>query len=324
MSSRPLRALRFAALVLFLAALVPASFYLKAWVQDPAPAALDAAWSETSIGLGEGTTLETTVRLPWHRELAGAPVPSPPEGLVAITGAATATPGPFQVHGVRDWSVIVPLVAVDDSLEESAALTIPVEARGSHRRTVAAVPLPALEISMPEARTEDLATEMGPLAELAEPEPETGPGARSSFALPWGQLALLLLGCIALVHVMGRLLRRHERPAWKRALDRLERLERGPRIPTPQYWARLMDILKGYADERFELRATTRTDTELLAALGELPDLDDSTGSRMAWLANTSRSARFAGREVPEEERRAAGQALRVFIERTTPEDSDG
>lgn len=306
------------------AGLAVGSVLLWTWHQDGPAEVVSAHWSDTSVVIGATSTLEVSVQLPWHRDVASAVPTTVPRSLVAAERGARAVQGEWSLDGKRLWHLSIPLVPVQPAAESAGRVVISlVPDRPTSPRSVSIL-LPSLEVESLDVTTAALErpTERLSFDEPTPAEPSPAPPVESLW--PWGLLALV--GALSTVAVMvaRRLLFRPERPVWVGALRELERLDGDRSIHNPVYVARLMDILKSYVEARFGTATRAETFTELATSVASLEQIDGASEHELRWLTQTANSIRFAPESSGSAsiDRGRASGFVRSVIQQSIPEAS--
>jgi hypothetical protein len=242
------------------------------------------------------------------------------------------TLGPFAVRdaaappdvpdgGGRRWRHAYVLDTFEDGALEIPALTVAF----TDARDAAAAPVSGEVVAGP------LAIDVRPVAapdeearairDAVELPPPAGPG-------PW-RIALVGAGAaLALAAIIVLLMRRRRRalpapppePADVRALRELDALAASDLIAAGRwrdFYFRLSDVVRGYLERRFGIRAPERTTAEFLAEARRSPALASRHRDLLAGFLRAADLVKFARHEPGPGEGEAALAAARRFVEET-------
>lgn len=271
--------LKYASLVILLVAMTFGYLFFRVWQKNERPEIIESNWEQSEILLGHSSTLNLTVKVPWHRELNSATPVGSPDFLLPVRRLGKVEKGSLDLTGHRTWYLQIPFVATDTQSLEGQTAAFPVKSTERVSPTTINLDLPELSIVLPSDIPDDF---KDPNIFLTEKPPEESEETSSNRPekkpwWPWVVGAVVLLA--VLIYILKRTGVIKTTPAWEKALGRLESLTKDS--PPPVYYSKLTDILK----------ATPPTDTP--SGLVPRPRPNSSASSRTSQPFPTSISPSF-------------------------------
>jgi len=309
--------LKYTALTILLVAMVFGFLFFRTWQKNDRPTVLESRWDKTEILLGHSSSLNLTIKVPWHRELINARPSASPDFLAPVSRLGTIEKGALNLTGQRTWYLSMPFVATDTKSLDGLTASFPIKATKRISPTTVNVELPPLAIILP---TDLPDAPQNPEIFLTEDEPDRlttatilGPKRK-----PWWPWAL---GAVALALLIFYLLRRtgviKSTPAWEKALGRLDKLPTD--TPPAIFFSKLTDILKGYTSDRYSVRARAKTSAEFIQVLQELPAIPNEYLTELPPFARLADGVKFADQIPAEGEASRSLELVRSFVKATIP-----
>lgn len=312
-----LNILKYTSLAILLVAMIFGFLFFRTWQKNERPTVLESNWDQTEILLGHSSTLNLTIKAPWHRELTNARPTGSPDFLAPVARLGKVEKGALNLTGHRTWYLSIPFVATDTQSPEGLTASFPIKSTKRISPTTVNVALPPLSIILPQDLPD---SPKNPEIFLTEEEPDlvtatTSLAPEKKAWWPWA------LGGIILAALIFYLLRRtgviKSTPAWEKALGRLDKLpsDTAPGI----FYSKLTDILKGYTSDRYAVRARAKTSAEFIRALQDLPAIPNEYLSELPAFARLADGVKFADQIPPEGAATRSLELVRSFVKATIP-----
>ncbi|MGB6220201.1 hypothetical protein [Haloferula sp.] len=293
------------------------------WSADTKPVSTESAWSKVNVMVGEGVTLQSEFRLPYHQTPTDVIPSRIPEALVIRKSSLQWTRGKLGVDGFRDWKMQLDAVLLSDASIAGQSIAFPLTSWGKGNSGKVTVSLPGLNSAYAEEMPDQPAFETAAL-KIDPPAPELPEMELEERRSPWWIIAVLAsLGivCLMILALVRRL--RRPSPPWETAQVELDRLD-SANDDLPTLYTRLADILKTYTGSRFGCSAQASCPHEFRRLLDQVEhgSLTDEVRSRLHELLCETDSVRFAHQSVGRERFAAALAPVREFVKATTPTSS--
>ncbi|MGC6567041.1 MAG: hypothetical protein ACON38_15690 [Akkermansiaceae bacterium] len=309
--------LKYASLVILLMAMTFGYLFFRVWQKNERPEIIESNWEQSEILLGHSSTLNLTVKVPWHRELNSATPVGSPDFLLPVRRLGKVEKGSLDLTGHRTWYLQIPFVATDTQSLEGQTAAFPVKSTERVSPTTINLDLPELSIVLPSDIPDDF---KDPNIFLTEKPPEESEETSSNRPekkpwWPWVVGAVVLLA--VLIYILKRTGVIKTTPAWEKALGRLESLTKDS--PPPVYYSKLTDILKGYTADRYSVRARAKTSAEFIRILQDLPAIPNEYLTELPAFASLADAVKFADHVPPAEDSDRSVELIRSFIKATIP-----
>jgi len=309
--------LKYTSLTLLLVAMIFGFLFFRTWQKNERPTVLESSWGETEILIGHSSTLNLTIKAPWHREFINARPTGSPDFLAPVARLGSVEKGALDLTGQRTWSLSIPFVATDARSLEGLTATFPIKPTQRISPTTVNIALPPLSIIFP---TDLPDAPKNPEIFLTEDEPDLLPTA-STLAperKPWWPW---VVGTLVLAILIFYLLRRtgviKSTPAWEKALSRLDKLPTD--TPPAVFFSKLTDILKSYTSDRYSVRARAKTSAEFIRVLQELPAIPNEYLTELPAFARLADGVKFADQNPAEGAASRSLEFVRSFVKATIP-----
>lgn len=309
--------LKFTSLAIFLIAMTFGYLFFRVWQKNERPTITESHWDQTEILLGHSSTLNLTVKVPWHREIETASPIGSPDSLSPVRRLAKVEEGSLGVDGLRTWYLSIPFVATDTQSIEGQTATFPVKSTKRISPNSFSLELPQLSIILPSEIPDDpnnpdtFLTEERP----AESEEVSTNAPPKKPWWPWAAGAVVLIAFT--IYILRRTGVIKTTPAWEKALVRLEALATDS--PPPVFFSKLTDILKGYTADRYSVRARAKTSTEFIRILQNLPSIPNEYLTELPAFASLADAVKFADLEPSPQDADRSLELIRSFVKATIP-----
>ena len=117
--------LKFTSLAILIVAMIFGFLFFRTWQKNDRPTVLESSWDETEILLGHSSTLNLTIRAPWHRELINPRPTGAPDFLAPVSRLGSVEKGDLDLTGHRTWYLSIPFVATDTKSLEGLTASSP-------------------------------------------------------------------------------------------------------------------------------------------------------------------------------------------------------
>ena len=291
-------------ILLFLAS-IPVLIYWKGWSSDPAVKVISTSLEPGTPGLGETAMIKVEVLVPWHRKMNDLVELKLPEFVQRIDGGSIKEKG-FELNGRRyEATAFIQPVSEGEFKEMEILLHFTPDKKGGNSEVKSQ--LPVIKVTLDEN-----ASGIKPAGELDSSVFKTEEEDAAKSNVLWVVLlVLILLGFVGLIFLKKqkvRALTLQERSL--KAIREMDFIHTKPE----EFYVKLSDILRGYIEETYEIKALEMSGTEFVNRIRFSKVFSEDEKIKLKNFVDTSELIKFAKADATQDMMKNAAQSAVVFV----------